>query len=485
MDQLYNLGKECLKIAENDDEKAKAYSMMGDAERKKMKYSQAIGYFKKAAFYARKNNFDSECFIIYILLSDTYSNLGLKVQAENVSDQALALSEKLNDPEKTDLLNHQKAINLMREEKYCEAIDYQSKSCDYNFKNYKLDKTGNSKYHYLAHVSTLAYLFLKCGNIAEAKKYLGQFEEIYHPATDYDKAYTLEAHYLNKGILCALEHKNNDAKIWFDRSLNRAKVENKNKELAKIIKERLLYIKDNESDKRYFREYLALYNQKNKEIETVSQNEFKRQERSINRQRINIYMLVTLSIILGIIIIVTCLYYTKRKKESKVRFDEIIKKLEQQEAFSKPKQGIYGNDIEAGCLINHYPEENKKIISDTKEKELLEKLISFERGTKFTAKNFTISNLASILDTNTKYTNYILKNHRGESFNTYINGLKINYVVNLLYKNPSYLNFKITHLSNLAGFSSHSRFTHIFKQKLNISPSEFISRLKKETKNMN
>ncbi len=490
INQLYKLGEECLKIAANDDEKARSYSMMGDAKRKKMEYSQAVGYFQKADFYARKNNFDSERFLINVLLSDTYSNLNLKVQAGNAANEALAISQKLNDPEKTDLLYHQKAINLMREEKYCEAIHYQSKSYYYNFNKYEEDATGNSKYNFLAHCTTLSYLFFKCGNIAEAKKYLEIFEENYNPSTDIKETYTLESYYMNKGILYALENKNNEAKLWFDRSIKRAMDENKNKQLIRIIKERLLYIQDSESNKRYFEQYLALYNQKSREIETVSQNEFTKQEQSLNQQRINIFMLIGLSVVLGVVIVVISFYYTKRKKETKLRFDQIIKTLEQQDLerlrqISHTDASQKEMDIETHLEEANNAEENKKIMSESKEKELLEKLIAFEAGTKFTARNFTISNLASILDTNTKYTNYILKNHRGENFNAYINGLKISYIVNLLYKNPSYLNYKITHLSDLSGFSSHSRFTHIFKQKLNISPSEFISRLKEKADKTN
>ncbi|MBP7357672.1 MAG: hypothetical protein KA871_06125 [Cloacibacterium sp.] len=119
------------------------------------------------------------------------------------------------------------------------------------------------------------------------------------------------------------------------------------------------------------------------------------------------------------------------------------------------------------------------IMSKEKEAELLSKMIDFEKGIEFTNKNFTISNFIAILETNSKYANYILKKHRKKKFNDYVNGLKIKFIIEKLYANPEYLNYKINYLSDLSGFSTHSRFAQIFKNETGISPSEFISKLSK------
>ena len=118
-------------------------------------------------------------------------------------------------------------------------------------------------------------------------------------------------------------------------------------------------------------------------------------------------------------------------------------------------------------------------MSKEKETELLSKMIEFEKGIEFTNKNFTISNFIAILETNSKYANYMLKKHRKISFNDYINGLKIKFIIEKLHANPEYLNYKINYLSELSGFSTHSRFAQIFKNETGISPSEFISKLSK------
>ncbi|WP_413785705.1 helix-turn-helix domain-containing protein [Elizabethkingia sp. HX XZB] len=119
------------------------------------------------------------------------------------------------------------------------------------------------------------------------------------------------------------------------------------------------------------------------------------------------------------------------------------------------------------------------LISQKRENELLQKLEKFENSTEYLSRNFTISNLASILDTNTKYIHAILKSHKSKNFSSYINKLKINYIITKLYEYPEYLNYKISYLANIGGFSSHSHFTQVFKKEATISPSEFIKQLKK------
>ncbi|WP_435522310.1 helix-turn-helix domain-containing protein [Chryseobacterium indoltheticum] len=84
------------------------------------------------------------------------------------------------------------------------------------------------------------------------------------------------------------------------------------------------------------------------------------------------------------------------------------------------------------------------------------------------------------MDTNTKYINYVLKEHRGKTFSEYINDLRIKYILEYLHNNPESLKYKLTHLSELAGFSSHSYFTKVFTKKTKITHQNLFQRLKKK-----
>ena len=88
--------------------------------------------------------------------------------------------------------------------------------------------------------------------------------------------------------------------------------------------------------------------------------------------------------------------------------------------------------------------------------------------------------MATLFSTNTKYVSYILQQYRNKNFNDYLNEIRIKYIVRKMVNEQDYLYYKIDYLSEIAGYSSHSRFTQMFKKELKMSPSEFISQLSKK-----
>ncbi|MPS74900.1 MAG: helix-turn-helix domain-containing protein [Chryseobacterium sp.] len=121
-----------------------------------------------------------------------------------------------------------------------------------------------------------------------------------------------------------------------------------------------------------------------------------------------------------------------------------------------------------------------QLIPEKTEQILLEKLLAFEDGKDFTKKSLTLHSLAKELDTNTRYLSEIVNKHKQKNFNSYINELRINYIINKLRNEPSFLNYKISYLAEESGFSSHTSFSTVFKTVTGISPKEFISFIKKE-----
>lgn len=117
------------------------------------------------------------------------------------------------------------------------------------------------------------------------------------------------------------------------------------------------------------------------------------------------------------------------------------------------------------------PEETEKII--------LEKLKNFEMGTKYINSDMSIALLASKFDTNTKYLSEIINRHKGKNFNSYINELRINYIIEKLKSDPIYFSYKISYLAEESGFSSHSSFATVFKSVTGISPTRFMELLQK------
>lgn len=125
---------------------------------------------------------------------------------------------------------------------------------------------------------------------------------------------------------------------------------------------------------------------------------------------------------------------------------------------------------------------DKEIMSCEVKEEILKKLSLFEEGTKYTDKNFNLSALSVKLKTNTKYLSYIINKYKKKDFNSYINELRIFYILKKMQSNPAYLNYKISYLAEECGFSSHSKFTAVFKSVVGMSPSHFMDMLGKKPK---
>jgi YesN/AraC family two-component response regulator len=113
----------------------------------------------------------------------------------------------------------------------------------------------------------------------------------------------------------------------------------------------------------------------------------------------------------------------------------------------------------------------------------LQKLKRFENSKKFLSKDISLAVLAGQFDTNTKYLSEIINSHYQINFNSYINNLRINYIIEKLKTDPNYKNYKISYLAESSGFSSHSSFATVFKSITGISPVKFIDFLMNEKNN--
>lgn len=136
-------------------------------------------------------------------------------------------------------------------------------------------------------------------------------------------------------------------------------------------------------------------------------------------------------------------------------------------------------------VLNNISEENantkisvpKVILSDKSKEAIIEKLKNFESSNLYLKKNYLLSNLASDINTNYKYINVVLKEVYNTDFNTYINDLKIKYILHLWNTDEESRKYKLSYIASLSGFSSHSKFTQIFKQVVGTSPSVYLSKL--------
>lgn len=185
--------------------------------------------------------------------------------------------------------------------------------------------------------------------------------------------------------------------------------------------------------------------------------------------------------VLGLGAVVAIILIQRKNRKNSKRFQEIIKKLRKGQSIEASSSSAKKN----GEAIIQIPSDeqntnNKGIAKDTEER-ILKELNRLEATPEvFLQSDVSLTKIAVMIDTNTKYLTLTIRKYQNKSFNAYINDFRINYILNKLQKDPKYLDYKISYLAEESGFSSHSKFSSEFKRVVGMSPSVFIKQLKSD-----
>jgi AraC-like DNA-binding protein len=114
---------------------------------------------------------------------------------------------------------------------------------------------------------------------------------------------------------------------------------------------------------------------------------------------------------------------------------------------------------------------------------IVKELEKFESRKKFLEKDLTLVNLASAFNTNANYLSKVINHYRNKNYNTYLNDLRIEYIVELLKSQSRYRNYTIKALADEAGFSTPQHFSKAFFASTGIYPSYFLNELNKDLNN--
>ncbi|MBE0393243.1 helix-turn-helix domain-containing protein [Flavobacterium sp. PL002] len=112
--------------------------------------------------------------------------------------------------------------------------------------------------------------------------------------------------------------------------------------------------------------------------------------------------------------------------------------------------------------------------------ELIRQLEKWEQGKKFLDKEITLVKLAATFNSNTKYLSLVVYHHRHKKFVTYVNDLKIDYLINALKESKILQQYTNKALADEIGFSSTQRFANAFKARANMPAAFYIAQLNKE-----
>ncbi|WP_242494524.1 helix-turn-helix domain-containing protein [Brumimicrobium glaciale] len=168
-------------------------------------------------------------------------------------------------------------------------------------------------------------------------------------------------------------------------------------------------------------------------------------------------------------LVIILIWYIYNKKQNQKKFEAFIHDL---------------NNKTIDKVDTSEADNSKRYISEEKEKSIMQSLKDLENAQFYLDENISLTGLSSKIGVNQRYLTYVIKQHLAPDFATYINELRINYIVHCIKSDPKFLLYKISYLAQYCGFASHSRFSINFKKITGTTPSAFINYVKEENEKM-
>ena len=170
-----------------------------------------------------------------------------------------------------------------------------------------------------------------------------------------------------------------------------------------------------------------------------------------------IVTLLLVCILMGIIIFIVRRNSKRLEEKNRRLFLQLKEKDALQAEITRLSEGFPREET-----IRLLPEEN--ILFSKLQKWL-------ETGCRFTSLKLTPEEVAAALGTNTRYLYDAIRRSTGQTFNDYINTLKLEYARKLLLSEKNN-QMTIEGISNEAGFNTRSNFYRLFRLKYGLTPSE-------------
>ena len=424
--------------------------LIADLHEKQGKRELSINNARKALKIAEETDDYQWQAKIFGFLSTQYRHLGLLDEGKIYLEKGIVISAEIEDKilasQFRGMTYQEMAYYAWEEQKYTEAIEkVELASLSFavlpegKFKDFLI---GNNE-----EMFGKSYTELKEYSIAKQHYYnsLNLLKK-----ADADNTQWGANSYQGLGNIFLLQKNIDSAGIYLKKALSITEKTNHTSLKQNVYQNLASYYKEKkemDSFAFYQKKYNAILQENISQAQHSLNNEF---NRIINQKTKNPYKIYILTgavflLLIGVIIFI----YRKRRSNSHIK-------------------AISTNEEKTSSLV----------IPQKTEEELLEKLNEFEKSLDYLDKNMSFSTLVGQLGTNAKYLSHLIKNYKYKDYNTYINELRIDYIVDKLKNNPDYLNYKISYLAEESGFSSHSKFSANFKRVVNLSPSEFIESLK-------
>jgi len=205
-----------------------------------------------------------------------------------------------------------------------------------------------------------------------------------------------------------------------------------------------------------------------KEYDTKSLRQAKQQiEKELaGKEKVTIFLYCSIAVFFFLTLYFFYRYYINQK-QYRQKFEKLMdnqkEELEKEELVEEKKE-IERKELDINPDVVH---------------SILKELEKFETKKKFLEKDLTLVNLASSFNTNSNYLSKVINYYRNKNYTTYLNDLRITYIVSLLKTESKFRNYTIKALADESGFSTPQHFSKAFFSTTGIYPSYFLNELNK------
>lgn len=389
----------------------------------------SLKQYKKAEIINTKLKDNDLSFSIKFGLASIYRKLN-KLDSSNIYiNQGLELSTVLKDTINYNYFDYLRAVNLYMKNNINEALPIFDRV--YSTLDYEKDYPNLIEINY----------FL--GKIYREKN--NSFKSIHH--------FTLMDNYFDKHAMYSKELRNGYQEI-IKHYRNKKNYEKESYYKSKLTKIDSIYINDY---KKILNSMLDFSKEKSITNEENLSNKLN-ETKDISNFKSYILVFFLFSIILII------LYFRKKQKDFKEKFEGIINKTEETKAVIEPIK-----------------EDNKQTLSIEQSiiEDVLSKLTDLEEKEFFLDTKINLTGLSKKLGHNSKYVSAIINEYKKSTVINYINQLRINYCVDRLKSDAKFRKYTIESIANDSGFNTTRSFNNAFKKIHEITASAFIKELLK------
>lgn len=461
---------------------AKIYLLRGNLYFKFDYLKQALDSYILALKYAKENKNERQIAFIELNIAFLQNYIGKYKEAAKTFRHYLYNGNSLYSIERSQIQqNLVDAYIVLNKLDSAKALIQQG--IQFSLKN-------KDKYNYYKYLSQQGYYNVKTKNYTKAVSDLQLCKKYFSTdSSDLNTNYTLFV--LGKAYV-GLHEKDKAVQSFIKIDSNIQKSNNTFPELREVYtylidyykekndKEKQLYYIDRflKVDKKLDEQFGYLSTELPKKYDTP--NLIQEKEEIINDlKNRKIILYVSIGILLLILLLVVYLYYKAKNTASKHR------KIAQELIHNIEKRNSESSDIKKEIVESKVSEqiqteaENKvtKTVPEDVTQFILKDLETFENKQLFLKNGITLASLAKNIKTNTSYLSETINNHKGKNFTSYLNDLRIDYVLERLVTDKKFRSYKLPAIAEEIGYNNVQAFAAAFKKKTGTTPSIYIKEI--------